>query len=187
MDILVADVMTREPITANPDDDLLTCAKKMSKKKVGSLVLIKDGKVSGFLTEKDIIWALVKKSKKDLKDIKAKDISARKTTTIMPTVTVYEAVAKMKKKKFKRLPVIGKNKKLVGIISARDILSFNPEIYPEFEELAQIKEEAEKLKRFEKAKDAGPSREGTCEECGRVDVLYRINGILMCESCKNAI
>jgi dTDP-4-amino-4,6-dideoxygalactose transaminase len=35
--ILVADVMTRTPITLKPDTNLLECAKKMVRKRVGSL------------------------------------------------------------------------------------------------------------------------------------------------------
>ena len=76
--VLVADVMTREPITAKPDDTLFDCAKKMVRKKVGSLLLVKDGKLMGFVSQKDVLWALIKKSKADLSKIRAIDISPKK-------------------------------------------------------------------------------------------------------------
>ena len=31
------------------------------------------------------------------------------------------------------------------------------------------------------------TREGICEECGATDILYKIDGRLICESCKNSI
>ena len=58
---------------------------------------------------------------------------------------IDNAIKRMKKRKFNRLPVVQTGKELVGIITARDILNFNPEVYPELEELAQIKEEQEKI------------------------------------------
>jgi CBS domain-containing protein len=183
--ILVADVMTREPVTAKPDDDLLKCAKKIVKKKVGSLLLVNKKKLVGFIDERDILWALVKKSKKDLSNIKAMDISPKKIITVRPLATVQEAINKMKKAKFERLPVINNNQ-LVGIITAKDILNFHPEFYPELEEFAKIREEVKKLKRIKKAKERS-SVEGVCEECGETDFLYRVHGMLVCESCKDSI
>jgi len=91
----------------------------------------------------------------------------------------------MKRLKFERLPVLHE-KKLVGIITSKDILSFNPEFYPELDELAQVREETKKLKRI-KAKDRKFMHEGICEECGNTDILYRVHGMLICESCKNSI
>ena len=184
--IIVADVMTREPITAKPSDDLLTCARKMASKRVGCLLLVDKKKLVGFITERDVLWALVKKSKKDLSDIKAIDISPKKIATIKPTITIQEAIKKMKQLKFERLPVTDKDE-LVGIITAKDILSFHPEFYPELEEFAKIREEEAKLKKIKQAKDIRSSDLGICEECGARDFLYRVHGMLICESCKSSI
>jgi len=180
-EILVSDIMTREPLTINPDASLLECAKKMVGKKVGSLVLVEKKELKGFIAQEDILWALVKKSKEDLKNIKAKDISPKKIATIKPDLTIKEAIQRMKKVKFNRLPVVVKGE-LVGIITMRDILSFNPELYPELEEFEKIREEAEKLKRIgikEKTK------EGICQECGNHETICRVDGNWICESCKS--
>jgi len=125
-------------------------------------------------------------SKKDLKDIKAKDISARKVATVKSTEEIKEVIKKMKVKKFDRLPVVGKGKELVGIVTVKDILNFNPEFYPELEEFAKIREEQEKLNRI-KRKEVAVTDDGICEECGERNILYRFNGMLVCESCKNSM
>ncbi len=184
--VLVADVMTREPITVKPDTNLFACAKKMVRKKVGSLVLTNKKNFVGFISQKDILWALVKKSKSDLSNIKAIDISPKKVITINSKAKIKEALKKMKKSKFDRLPVINKGR-LVGIITVKDILSFHPELYPEIEEFAKIREEEEKLKRIKKAKERAFMHDGICEECGERDILYRVHGMLICESCKDSI
>ena len=176
--------MTREPVTVSSDTNLLECAKKMVKKRVGSLLITdKSKKLLGFISENDILWAIVKKSRDDLKRVKAIDISPRKIITIRPDSTIKEALEKMKKMKFEKLPVILENK-LVGVITAKDILNFNPEVYPEIEEFSKIREESEKLKRIKKAEK---KIEGICEECGHEGILFRINGMLICESCRDSV
>jgi len=183
--ILVADVMTREPVTSKPDETLFNCAKKMVRRKVGSLLLVENGKLVGFVSQKDILWALIKKSHADLSKIKAIDISPKKIAIIKPTATIREAIEKMKKLQFERLPVV-ESGKLVGMITVRDVLSFHPDIYPELEEFIQIREEQEKLKRI-KRKDLPVIEDGICEECGKRGPLYRSHGMLICESCRNSI
>ncbi len=184
--VLVSDVMTRNIITASQDDDLATCAKKMINKKIRSLLLVDGKKLIGILTEKDILWALLKKQKKDLSKIKAVDISPRKLKTIKPNVTVKEAINRINKMKFDRLPVTN-NGELLGIITVKDILGFHPEFYPEFEEHAKIKEEEEKLKRLKHAKNREVVSDSICEECGARGPLYRFNGVLACASCVDSI
>ncbi len=182
--ILVSDIMTREPISISPKSNLLECAKRMVQKRTGSLLLLENKKLVGLISTQDILWALVKKSQEDLSKIIAKDISPKKIATIKPSATLEEALKKMKESKFERLPVID-NAELVGIITIKDILSFNPEIYPELEEFAKIREESKKLKLVKKAKEKISSQEGICEECGNYGPLYRNKGMLVCSSCKN--
>ncbi len=183
--ILVADIMTREPVTIKPSTNLLDCARKMVKKKVGSLLIVDGKKLVGFLSRQDILWALIKKSKKDLSEIKAIEISPKKIATIKPSATIHEALKKMNKLKFDRLPVINE-KILVGMLTAKDILNFHPEYYPELDEFAQIKEETQKLKRVKKSKKRALT-EGICSECGNHDILVRENGMLLCLSCAESM
>ncbi len=181
--ILVSDVMTRTPITTPPNTNLLECAKKMVRKRVGSLLLTDNKRLVGFISEKDILWALIKKSRADLSKIKAIEISPKKIAIIKPTNTIKEAIEKMKRLKFERLPVINNNE-LVGMLTAKDILNFNPEFYPELEEFSKIREESDKLKRIRKSKEIG---EGMCEECGNHDVLYNEDGRVICDECRRSM
>lgn len=185
--ILVSDIMTREPIVISPNANLLECAKRMVQKKTGSLLLLDKKRLVGLISRHDILWALIKKSKEDLSKIEAKDISPKKIAVIKPSATLDEALRKMKDSKFERLPVVDNNE-LVGIVTIRDILSFHPEIYPEVEEFAGIREESRKLKLVRKAKERENifPQEGICEECGNHDILHRVNGMLVCESCRGS-
>ena len=178
-EITVADIMTKNPLVVHPETSLFDCAKKMLKNKIGALLIVdKNKKFVGYIAQKEILWTIIKKSK-NLKSIKAIDISARKLTTITPKATIREAIKRMKK--YKRLPVVQKGE-LVGLISAKDILNFNPEFYPEFEEISKIREESEKLKRL---KEIGyKTSQGYCEECGNYGLLSKFESGLICEACK---
>lgn len=184
--ILVSDIMTRQPTSVKPDTDLLECAKKLVRKRVGSLLLVENNVLKGFISTQDILWAIIKKSKDDLSQIKASDISPKKIVTIKPEATIEEAVKKIKKFKFHRLPVI-KNKKIIGLVSIKDILNFYPELNAQLKEVEEIKEETEKIKRIEEAKNRAVLRDGICEECGKRGSLYRINGMLVCSSCLSSM
>jgi len=182
--IIVADIMTRDPIKISPDTDLLTCAKIMVKKRTGSLLLVKNKRLVGIISRKDILWALIKKSKSDLSKIRAIDISPRKIATIKPNRTLDYALKKIKKVKLARLPVIHKGE-LVGLITSKDILQFNPNLFSEFSEYHQIREWEEKEKRLEKAQDRRII-EGICSECGNEGILIEIDGELICEDCADS-
>ena len=183
--VTVADIMTRDPIKVGPEANLIECARKMVRKRVGSLTIAKNKKLLGYISEHDILWALIKKSKEDLSQIKAIDISPKKIITLKPSATLEQAIKKIKATKFERFPVVDDGE-LIGIITVKDILDFNPEYYPEFEELERVRKEEEKLKRLAHAREEKTSGDGICEECGNQDILVNHNGMMVCESCRNS-
>ncbi|MDD5191640.1 MAG: CBS domain-containing protein [Candidatus Nanoarchaeia archaeon] len=181
--VKVGDIMTRDYTSAKPDISVLHAVKLMVKKRVGSLILEDKDVLKGILTEGDIMWALSKKSVKDLKKIRAIEICTKKIITIKPSADIYDAIKLMKKAKFRRLPVTVK-KRVIGLLTMKDILRIQPELFDIVRENYSIKEEAEKMKRV---KSAETFKEGVCEECSNFDILYNVDGQLMCESCREAM
>ena len=182
--IKVGDVMTRNFIYVKPGTDLKTCAKTMIKKKVGSLIIKNQEDILlGIITEKDIIWALVKKSQNDLGKIYVQDLMKRRVITIKPSADIAEALAKIKKFKVRRLPVL-ENKKVIGMITLKDILKLDPSLYEMISEIEKIREESKKLKSKRRlAQDMPKTKEGACPECGAQGVLYKTDEGYLCESC----
>lgn len=182
--IKIGDIMTRNFVSAKPDANLIDCAKEMVKGRVGSLI-IKDGqKLVGVLTERDILWAMIKKPKAGLENVKAKDIATKKIISVSPSADVYEALQKMKKQKYRRLPVVFKGN-VVGLLTINDILRIQPELFETASEIMQIREESEKIKRMHVSKGAGKmAEEDMCEECGNYDLVSKTDGRILCESCR---
>ncbi len=181
--IKVGDIMTRNFVSVSSDTNLVDCAKEMKKKRVGSLVLKDAQKLAGLLTEKDIIWALTKTGEKDLKKVRASDVASRKVAVIKPGADLYEALSRMKKLKFRRLPVVVDGN-VIGMLTLKDILRIEPRLFTDINFAEKIKEEGDKIKRL---KGERWIREGMCEECGSFDLLYKSDNRLLCEPCRDSI
>lgn len=180
--IRVGDIMTRNYSSVKPDLSLIECAKIMTKKKVGSLVVEEDKKLIGIIAEKDIIWAIVKKQ--DLSKIKVGDIMTRNVVFIAPSVDIYDAIIRMNGKHVKILPVI-LDKKVIGVLTMKDILRIEPSLFELATSSFDVREEREKLKRKKLASSGiGFVKEGICDECKEYDMLYNLDNRMICESCK---
>ncbi len=178
--VKVGDLMTRNFIWVSPDADLQKSAKLMLKKRVGSLI-VKDGdKLKGILTEKDIVWVVLKKSKNDLSGILVKDVMRRKVVSIKPSADILEALSKMKKKKLRRLPVV-ENNKVIGMLTVNDILRIDPTLFAMISENQKIREESEKLKHRKTMRKVSK-----CEECGETDLVSRDGELWLCQRCYDA-
>ncbi len=180
--IKVGDIMTRDFVSVSPETSLTECARLMIKKRVGSLVLKENNKLFGILTEGDIVYALSKKPN-SLEKVNAKDVAKRKVLTIKPSEDISEALKKMKKGRYRWLPVSIKND-VVGFITLKDILKIEPNLFDAFSEIMQIKEEQAKLKKIRNFLPGKTrTKEGMCEECGSPGLLFRYNDKLICENC----
>ncbi|NPE26689.1 CBS domain-containing protein [Methanococcoides sp. SA1] len=177
----VGDLMTRNFTHILPETSLKECAKIMIKKKVGSLIIKEDHKLKGILTEKDIVWAVAKKSSQKLEEIKAKDLMTKKVTTIKPGADIAHALKKFKKKKVRRLPVV-ERKKLIGLITVSDILRIDPGLFHSMAETLKIKEERAKIQRHN---ITAKRKSGICEDCGELEILYEDESQWLCSECYN--
>ena len=183
--VKVGDIMTQKFVAASPEMDLIKCSREMTGKKVGSLIVLKDGKLVGLITERDIIWALSKK--KNVSKIKVKDVMARKVITIRPDRDLSEAMSLMSKTKIRWLPVVADNH-VIGMLTIKDILRIEPSLFDIARQTMKIREESEKMKRRKTSLSAGEESWeswGDCEECENFGPLYKVNERLVCESCKD--
>ncbi|MBI4448143.1 CBS domain-containing protein [Candidatus Woesearchaeota archaeon] len=175
--IKVLDAMTMKPVTVRPDMTVQECAKLMMKEKVGSVLIEKDHKIAGILTEKDIVGNVIVKSL-DPKKVTVESIMTKNVETIEPDQDIYEAILKMKKKGVRRLPVVH-NSHLVGLLTMTDVLKIEPQLFDLVSEKLYVREGGKK-----------PSTkylEGECESCEAYGRLYNVNGQYVCEECKDEI
>lgn len=178
MPILVKDIMSKPVLKIDLDANIELAAKIMARARNDSLLVIKNGKPIGILTDSDLIKKVVAKNVKP-STIKVKKLMSAPLVSANPEETILEASRKMKRNNLKRLPVISKGK-VVGIISTTDIARTVPEIQDMLEYKLKTKEFPMEIK--EKA------TAGICETCGNYsEELKTASGQWVCENCRDEL
>jgi CBS domain-containing protein len=183
----VHDVMTNVPVFVKPTTTLDICALEMKNNKVGTLLVKDKDDLVGILSERDIVRKIVantkeyEKKKKYPSNIAVSEIMTKDLITVDPKKDIFEALKIMKEFDIRHLPVIFE-KKLVGILTMKDILKIEPQLFELLVEKIHLREESRKpINRI--IKD-----EGICELCGNyVEKLDYKDGSLVCSSCKKHI
>jgi CBS domain-containing protein len=124
--MLVGKIMNKHVITVKPDTSFLEAVQVMADNHIGCVIVARDGKPVGMLTERDVLVAIASEEIKDLKKTKVKAVMTNYVINISPKRTVIEAAMLMSENKIKKLPVVDGKGRLVGIITASDIISAQP-------------------------------------------------------------
>jgi CBS domain-containing protein len=172
--VKVKEIMKKYVVTADPDISISNAAKIMTNNRIGSVVLVKSEKPVGIVTSEDITTVVARGM--DPKKVRARDLKKRRFIYASPEDEILKVTRKMVKNGVKRLPII-KNKKLVGMVSDKEILSTSPEL---------IDILSEKLKaRIERVASPMEPISGICENCEAYsDELRNVGGRWLCEGCR---
>jgi CBS domain-containing protein len=124
--MLVKDAMVKKVVVTEPTATVKDIAKTMTRHRIGSLLVVEKGELIGIVTELDIIWKVVA-GDLDPNTTLVNDIMTKKVVAITSDKTLEDATHVMVEKKIKKLPVL-EGKKLVGLITATDVISVQPKL-----------------------------------------------------------
>src|SRR5690348_7188656 len=153
--VVVRDIMNSPVVSASPQDSVRDIAQKMKSEKIGSIIVMDKDKPVGLVTDYDIVTQGVAKDVKP-SALKASDVM-QELRTIESQESITEAARLLRKHGIKRLGVIYKDR-LVGIISASDVIAVTPD-------LVDVVSEKAGIIRGELGRPAGKVS-GYCDECG---------------------
>ena len=111
--------MTKQVITADEEVLVENVAEVMAEKRVGSVIVTRQEKPVGIFTERDLLTKFLAKDRSLMVEVGNACSSPLITAPI--GVCIHEAAEIMTANQIKRLPIT-KDRKLVGILSARDLL-----------------------------------------------------------------
>jgi CBS domain-containing protein len=114
----ISDVMTPNPRTVTPKDDLQTAARIMRDEDTGVVPVIEDGRVVGMLTDRDIVIRAVADGDYQCT---IDDIVSDDPVCATPDMSTSEASELMGEHQIRRLPVVDEDDRLVGIVSIGDL------------------------------------------------------------------
>jgi CBS domain-containing protein len=116
----VSDVMTRDVEIASPDDDLQTAAQMMRDIDTGALPVGENDRLVGMVTDRDITVRAVAEGKAP-RDCKVRDVMTADIRYCFEDEDTKAVADKMAQLQVRRLPVLDRNKRLVGIVSLGDL------------------------------------------------------------------
>jgi len=136
------DIMTRDLVVATRDTTLREVARMMKEEDTGVIPVVdyvategngrstadnargganyNYGKLVGLITDRDIVIRAVAEDK-DCATTRAEEVMTTDVYTARPNDRVVDVIRKMGDKQVRRIPVVGENGTLKGIISMRDI------------------------------------------------------------------
>jgi CBS domain-containing protein len=118
--MLIREVMTEQVVTAAPERTVREIAELMRERNVGSVVLMRDQRPVGFVTDRDLALSVIADGR-DFGDHVA-DHASSPVITAAPAMDVEEAAELMVRHGVRRL-VIVEGDRLTGIVTLDDLSS----------------------------------------------------------------
>lgn len=115
----IDDVMTRHLVTADAATSVRAVATTMGAKRIGSVVVTRDGVPYGIFTERDLLTHILARGRSI--DTAVGEVASSPLVTIPPGSTIHETAATMTVNKVRRLPIV-EDGTFVGIVTARDLV-----------------------------------------------------------------
>ncbi|MFM8312653.1 MAG: CBS domain-containing protein [Deltaproteobacteria bacterium] len=117
----ISQLMETKVVTCPTETTLSQSAKLMKSNNVGTIIVQKNGRPQGIVTDRDLaIKALA--NGKNCDTALVTEIMSKPVATAKIQEGIYEVINKMKKAKVRRMPVVNNQGKIVGIISFGDIV-----------------------------------------------------------------
>ena len=114
------DIMTRNPECVTPEDSLRDAACKMRDLDVGPLPVCDNDRLAGMITDRDIVVTAVAEGK-DPRSTKVREAMSAGVFYCFEDQLVGEAAHLMEEQQVRRLVVLNRDKRLVGIVSLGDL------------------------------------------------------------------
>jgi CBS domain-containing protein len=130
-------------VTAAPETTVRDAAKLMVVKKVSAVMVVEGQRLVGIFTERDAVSRVIAEER-DSRTTRLADVMTTAPKSVDPDRSLGYALLMMHEHGFRHVPVI-ENKKLVGVVSARDALD------PDLEEFVVEAKRRKKIQRERKS------------------------------------
>jgi len=128
---------SNEVYSVECDTPVREAVRMLAQHKIGSLPVLRDGKVAGIMSERDVIYRLASDGEAIL-DWPVERIMTSPAITVTRDVSALGALSQMTKKRIRHLPVV-EGDKLVGFVSIGDLVAYR---------ITKIEQEAEAMRAY---------------------------------------
>lgn len=107
--------------TVGPEDSVQAVLDLMSARKIGSVLVMDGGNLVGIVSERDLVNRVMQPGK-PAQGTRAKDVMTPKPYCATPEQTAGACMRLMTERRFRHLPVLDAQKRVVGIVSIGDLV-----------------------------------------------------------------
>ncbi len=118
----ILDSKGHDVVTIDPDIKLSEAVTMLSERRIGAVLVTKNERIEGILSERDIVRVLGERGAGAL-DQPVREVMTRKVVSCREADTVAAIMERMTSGKFRHLPVI-ESKRVVGLISIGDVVKW---------------------------------------------------------------
>jgi len=118
-----------EVATIAGDAPLSQAVDELGSRRIGALLVMDGGEVSGIISERDIIYCLRKHGAQVLDWAVSRAMSSP-AITVTPDTEVLSALALMTQQRIRHLPVVDELNRPVGVLSVKRVVHYLVEHYP---------------------------------------------------------
>jgi CBS domain-containing protein len=116
------DIFTRSVVIAAPEDTLAAVALRMQEHNVGTVVIVEERRPVGIVTDRDLALALG--ARRVSPQTEVQNVMTRHVLAIPEDTSIYTATKFMREREVRRLPIVDREDRLVGIVTLDDLLRF---------------------------------------------------------------
>lgn len=118
----VGRICVREVDTANPSESVAVAAERMHQRAVGTLVVVNDTQqVVGIVTDRDLVSRVLARGR-DPMQMAVSEAMTVAPKTASENTSIESALTIMRSGRFRRIPVVEPDNRLVGLITLDDVL-----------------------------------------------------------------
>lgn len=124
--MVISEIMTRDVQLVSPQDSLQTAARIMAVYDFGMVPVGENDRLIGMLTDRDITTRAVARGLNPA-ECKVSEVMSPEVNYVFDYETVDDAARNMSGLQVRRLPVLDRDKRLVGIVSLGDLAVTDPQ------------------------------------------------------------
>ena len=118
--MLIRDAMTSQVEWIGPNISLFEAARTMRDKNIGCLPISENDRLIGMITDRDLVCRAIAEGA-DPRATNAKAVMTKGVTWCFDDESLDEAVQRMGEKQIHHMPVLDRQKRMVGILSLSDL------------------------------------------------------------------
>jgi CBS domain-containing protein len=117
----IRDVMTPDVRFVKPDTPVSDVAREMRDKDIGAVPVVESDRMIGMVTDRDIVVRCVATANGNIERVTARMAMSPRVLYCYEDQSVNEILDNMAEQQVRRMPVVSRDKRLVGVVSIGDL------------------------------------------------------------------